>query len=92
VRFQIVEESDITPPETRRETSANPHHEQFRIHHAPPGAQGDAAVPGGLPPTNVRLSPQFIGRRSTYSSPRMTYACGRPIAMFAPASSTNTKR
>jgi len=43
-------------------------------------------------PTSVTLSPQFIGRASTYSSPRWTHACERPIAILAPASSRNTSR
>ena len=45
-----------------------------------------------MAPTSVRLSPQFIGRDSTYSSPRLTHACERPIARLAPASSRNTSR
>src|SRR5207244_6716736 len=43
-------------------------------------------------PISVRLSPQFIGRASTYSSPRWTHTCDRPMAMCAPASSTKIKR
>ncbi len=43
-------------------------------------------------PTIVRLSPQFIGRASTYAVPRWTHAWDRPIAMLAPASSMKTKR
>ena len=45
-----------------------------------------------MAPIIVKLSPQFIGRDSTYSSPRGTHACDRPIAMFAPASSRKTSR
>lgn len=45
-----------------------------------------------MAPTSVRLSPQFIGRASTYSCPRWTHAWERPIAMFAPASSRKTRR
>ena len=44
-----------------------------------------------MAPTSVRLSPQFIGRGSTYSWPRGTHACERPIESFAPASSRKTR-
>ena len=40
-----------------------------------------------IAPINVKFSPQFIGRGSTYSWPRRTHAWERPIARFAPASS-----
>ena len=45
-----------------------------------------------IAPINVKFSPQFIGRGSTYSWPRRTHAWERPIARFAPASSSTTKR
>jgi hypothetical protein len=45
-----------------------------------------------IAPISVRLVPQFIGRASTYSVPRGTHACVRPMARFAPASSRNTSR
>lgn len=45
-----------------------------------------------IAPTSVRLSPQFIGRGSTYSSPRGPHTCDQPMARFAPASSRNTRR
>ena len=45
-----------------------------------------------IAPMSVRLSPQFMGRGSTYSSPRLTHACDRPIAIFTPASSIATSR
>jgi hypothetical protein len=40
----------------------------------------------------IRLSPQFIGRGSTYSSPRWIHTCDRPIARCAPDSSTKISR
>jgi|SRR5687767_2096942 len=45
-----------------------------------------------MAPISVKLTRQFIGRASTHSWPRWTYACERPIAMFTPASSTGTNR
>ena len=45
-----------------------------------------------IAPIIVKLSPQCIGRGSTTTAPRWTHACDRPIARFAPDSSTNTSR
>ena len=45
-----------------------------------------------IAPIIVKLSPPFIGRGSTTTAPRWTHACDRPIARFAPDSSTNTSR
>ena len=45
-----------------------------------------------IAPIIVKLFPQFIGRGSTITVPRGTHACDRPIARFAPDSSTKTSR
>jgi hypothetical protein len=44
-----------------------------------------------IAPTNVRLSPQLIGRGSTRTAPRGSGAWDRPIARLAPDSSRRTR-
>lgn len=45
-----------------------------------------------IAPSKVRFLPQFIGIRSTSSSPRFTHAWLRLIITFIPDSSRNTSR
>ena len=92
VRFEVVEEHDVVRPQAGRQSAADPLDEKNRVLTARHLVFSVTQPVRRIAPINVKFSPQFIGRGSTYSWPRRTHAWERPIARFAPASSSTTKR
>ena len=88
---EIVQDDDVPRPQSRGEAPGHPRDEAVGIGRLPAGrivSQRSARIA----PIIVKLSPQCIDRGSTTTAPRWTHACDRPIARFAPDSSTNTSR
>jgi hypothetical protein len=88
---QIVHHHDIAATQVPDQMTTDPLNESLSIHGAPLRRQREPFVRADGPDI-VRLSPQFIGRASTRTSPRGSHACERPIDRFAPDSSRKTSR
>ena len=70
--------------QVRHQVVRDPLDEPFRVHRACHAVLIVSHPSTRIAPIIVRLAPQFMGRGSTYTSPRGTHAWERPIARLRP--------
>jgi hypothetical protein len=88
---EVVQHNDVATPQLPHQVPT--HHATKRtVFMAPHVVASVSQRSTRIAPTRVRLSPQLMGRSSMSTVPRGSHACDRPIARFAPDSSTKTRR